>query len=248
MSLGQQLPRRRTLPSVALRLARAAGPLGRWLIRLNRDLFLCDYVDRWQRSFTQNRWLGLQVEQLPFDLLLYQEIVFSTKPTLIVQTGVNYGGSAAFFASLLDIIGADEHSRYVGIDIKLSDEARSIHHPRVSLIEGDSADPAIVAQIRRLSEGHSVMVVLDSDHSARHVHRELEALAALVSPGCFLVVEDTHLNGHPSGPDGTPGPMEGLQAYLGANPSAEGHWALWREPILRNGITYHTWLCRKPEC
>ncbi|MGA1225115.1 MAG: CmcI family methyltransferase [Phycisphaerales bacterium] len=243
MNLIEKLPRRRLLPSRLLRLAKRSGPLGRWLLEIGHDLVHCDYCDRWESTFTRNRWLGLQVEQLPGDLLIYQEVVFDTKPTLIVQTGVNYGGSALFFASLLDIAVPDPDAAYVGIDIRLTREALSITHPRVTLLEGDSASPAIVEKLHRLAEGRKVMVILDSDHSALHVQRELEALASMVSRDCFLVVEDTHIHGRPT-PSADPGPTEGLAAYLKANPSVHHQWSLWTEPYSRHRASFHSWLRR----
>ena len=41
------------------------------------------------------------------------------------------------------------------------------------------------------------MVVLDSDHTGTTCSASSSSTAPLVSPGCYLVVEDTNVNGHP---------------------------------------------------
>jgi cephalosporin hydroxylase len=60
--------------------------------------------------------------------------------------------------------------------------------------------------------------MLDSDHAAPHVLRELNAWVPLLRRGDYLVVEDTIINGHPVRPDFGPGPMEAIIEYLAANP------------------------------
>jgi cephalosporin hydroxylase len=48
----------------------------------------------------QFEWLGIRVIKLAADLLTFQEIVWNTKPDLIIECGVARGGSLVFWASI----------------------------------------------------------------------------------------------------------------------------------------------------
>ena len=74
------------------------------------------------------------------------------------------------------------------------------------------------------------MVDLDADHRAHHVLEELRTYSPLVSPGCYLVVEDSFLGGRPVRPDAVPGPSEALDAWLAEDPPFEPD--RWRERYL----------------
>jgi GT2 family glycosyltransferase len=87
-------------------------------------------------------------------------------------------------------------------------------HPRVTLLEGSSTKPGIHAEIVRRCQGRRTMVILDSDHSESHVAAELRLYGPLVSPGCYLICEDTNVNGHPVYPEFGPGPYEAVQRFL----------------------------------
>ena len=63
------------------------------------------YYDQWKRTWHNTYWLGVPVQKNPLDLWIYQELLHSLKPDLIVECGTASGGSALFFASLCDLIG-----------------------------------------------------------------------------------------------------------------------------------------------
>jgi cephalosporin hydroxylase len=182
-------------------------------------------ADKYKYSYLST-WLGVPILQLPADILALQEVVWQTKPDVIIETGVARGGSVIFFASLLELIG---RGKVIGVDIDIRAHNRDTieNHPmakRITLIEGGSSDEAVVAKVRdTISNGVSVMVILDSDHSRDHVLSELRSYGPLVTPGCYLVVADTML-GHLDA-DQTPRnrskvwfkgnePLSALKAYL----------------------------------
>ena len=141
-------------------------------------------------------WMGRPVIQLPEDLLRLQELVHRVGPDVIVETGVAHGGSLVFHAGLCKQAG---RGRVIGVDIEIrphNREAIEAHplSPLIELVDGDSAAPEVVADVRsRVRPGETVLVILDSNHTREHVLAELEAYGPLVSPGSYLVAMDGHI-------------------------------------------------------
>ncbi|MEX6509185.1 CmcI family methyltransferase [Jiella sp. M17.18] len=163
-------------------------------------------------------WLGYETLKCPLDLWIYQELVISQKPDVIIETGTRFGGSARFFASLCEEIG---HGHVVTVDIDQSLSAIRPAHERITYLDGSSLDPDIRARIDAIVGDERCLIVLDSDHSCDHVLAELKSYAPLVQPGGYLIVEDTNVNGHPALPDFGPGPMEAVDAFLEENADFE---------------------------
>ena len=155
-------------------------------------------------------WLGVPTQKCPLDLWIYQELLHEQRPDLIVETGTAHGGSALYMACVCDQLGRGE---VVTVDI-YPIEGRP-RHDRVTYVTGSSTAPEVTAEVERLAEGRDrVLVILDSDHARDHVLEELRIYGGLVSPGSYLVVEDTNVNGHPVFREHGPGPMEALDVFL----------------------------------
>lgn len=154
-------------------------------------------LDQYDYSYLWT-WMGIPIIQLPADIMATQEVIWKTKPDIIIETGVARGGSVLFMASILEMMG---NGQVIGVDIDIRKHNReSIEaHPmskRVTLIEGGSVDESILKQVRaNIPDGARVMVVLDSDHSRDHVLEECRAYGPMVTKDCYMVVADT-LVGH----------------------------------------------------
>jgi cephalosporin hydroxylase len=156
----------------------------------------CQY--RYSYNF---HWLGVSIIQYPQDILATQEIIWRTRPDVIIETGIAHGGSLVFYASMLELLGGA--GRVIGVDVDIRAHNRRVieSHPmakRITMIEGSSTDAATVARVReQIGPASRVMVALDSNHTHEHVLRELELYSPFVTRGCYLIVFDTVVDDMP---------------------------------------------------
>lgn len=157
---------------------------------ISREWVRVGWNQKYQYSFS---WMGRPVIQLPEDMVRMQEVIFQIQPDVIIETGVAHGGSLIYYSSLCKAL---DKGRVVGIDIEIRPHNRAAieAHPlsdRITLIEGSSTAPEIVAQVRALVKpGETVLVILDSNHTYSHVADELEVYADMVTAGSYIVATD----------------------------------------------------------
>jgi cephalosporin hydroxylase len=185
-------------------------------------------------------WMGVPAQKCPLDLWVYQEILYELKPELIIETGTCFGGSALFFAHMCDLI---RNGKVITVDINRR-EGRPTH-PRLEYLTGSSIDPCIVSLLTgEARNAKTVLVVLDSDHSKDYVLREMRAYAQFVTPGSYMIVEDTDVNGHPIMPEHGPGPAEAVAEFLLSHPEFEVDTSREKFMLTQNPGGY---LKRKPK-
>lgn len=178
------------------------------------DQFNRLYYHSSQETWRGTHYRGVHVQMCPADLWAYQELLFEVRPELVIETGTAFGGSAYFLGDLCDTLG---QGQVLSIDIAGRDDRP--HHDRVTYLTGSSVAPDIVKRVTDLVPDHgAVMVILDSDHTAPHVLRELDAYAPLVTENSYAIVEDTNISGHPSLPSFPPGPMEAVEQFIPLHP------------------------------
>jgi cephalosporin hydroxylase len=181
-------------------------------------------------------WLGHELFKCPMDLWLYQELIMTNRPDVIIETGTYRGGSAHYLASICELVG---HGKVITIDVNAwADKARP-HHRRLSYICGSSTSPSVLATVRKMvGRSKKVLVILDSDHSMAHVLAELSLYQQFIPMGGFMIVEDTNVNGHPTFPSHGPGPWEAVDAFLANNPEFMADRSLERLLLTMNPRGY----------
>lgn len=170
---------------------------------------LWERVSFHQRLVYEPTWLGIPIIQLPSDIVMMQELLWKVRPDVVIETGVAHGGSLMLSASILELLG---QGRVIGVDIEIRkpNEIAIKNHPlskRITLIQGSSIDEKTVKAVQeQIKDGDRVLVILDSNHSYRHVLKEMELYSGLVCKGSYLVV------------------MDGVQEMLADNPTGKREW------------------------
>ncbi len=162
------------------------------LLATGQEFLLESLKQKYSYNF---HWMGLPLIQYPQDIVALQEIIWDTKPDLIIETGVARGGSMLLYASLLEMMQSNGIVIGIDVDIRKHNRKRIVDHSlshRIRLIENSSLEEQTIEEIKIYAEGKKrIMVTLDSNHTHQHVLEELNLYAPFVSDGCYLIVFDT---------------------------------------------------------
>jgi cephalosporin hydroxylase len=155
-------------------------------------------------------YFGVQTQKNPLDFWVYQELIHELRPTLIIEIGNNFGGSALALAHLLDLLG---NGRLIAVDInhdRIHDKGRA--HPRISLIEGDAC--SVFDQVASMVRSDDrILVIEDSSHTYENTLRVVSTYSGLLRTGEYFIVEDSICHhGLDVGPD--PGPFEAIEDFV----------------------------------
>lgn len=166
-------------------------------------------------------YAGPGTHKTPDDLARYETLIARVQPTVLVETGLYYGGSARWFAQRVPHV--------ISVEVNASSieeyhaDAYGLGPPAENglVICGNSHDvyPEVARHADLMAQDGPVMVVLDSDHDTETVYGEMTRYGALVTPGSYMVVEDGILASLPKGPrpqgnwfDGDP--LQAIERFL----------------------------------
>jgi cephalosporin hydroxylase len=127
---------------------------------------------------------NVPIIKCPIDYVLCQMLIWEIKPDLIIEIGTNRGGSALYFADLLDMIGHGEIHTIDLLDLVQDDQVKK--HQRIRFFRNGY-------QLYDLSNTigfHRIMVIEDGSHTYIDVLNALHKFSNTVSHGSYFIVED----------------------------------------------------------
>ena len=96
-------------------------------------------------------------------MIRIQEVIYTLKPDVIVETGVAHGGSLIYYASLCKLVGK---GKVVGVDIEIRPHNRVAIQEHdlssyITLIEGNSTEDKVLKEVAQIiDESEKVLVIL----------------------------------------------------------------------------------------
>lgn len=145
-----------------------------------------DQLDSIQRGTMAYEWKGVPCLKNPFDLALYQLLLWREKPRTIIEIGSNKGGSALWLADMTAALGLD--TRIISIDVVL---ATGVSHPRIEFRKGDGrklGETLSKAEMEALPR--PLLVIEDGSHDYDQALATLRFFDRQMLPGEYLVMED----------------------------------------------------------
>jgi cephalosporin hydroxylase len=157
----------------------------------------------WRRRIeqhTDDSYAGVPTSKFPEDLRVYEHLIWSTRADVVIEIGVQFGGSALWFRDRLQ--AAARYGRIaaplvIGVDVdtaparKALEKADPAYADSITLVEGDVGDPDTPRRVGAiLPPGARCLVVEDSAHTYEATISALRGFSDFVAVGGMFVVED----------------------------------------------------------
>ncbi len=170
-----------------------------------------------QRGTMNYSYKGIRTLKCPFDLSIYQDVIWNLKPATIIEFGTFKGGSALWLADMLQIYGLGD-TKLITLDMTVPE---NLNDARIEFRRCDVSDisPALpdefMAQLK-----HPILVIDDASHHARHVLNVMEFFHRHSIIGDYLIVEDGVLSLFMDDAPFEGGPLKAIHDFLKRYPSA----------------------------
>ena len=148
-----------------------------------------------------NTWMNEPILQTSDDILALQEIIYNTKPEVIIEVGVCWGGSILFYDQMAKVVNI---KKIIGVDTYIPGDLKKrifkkVDRKKVLLLHGLSTEERIINHIKKITKKYkNFMIHLDSDHTYQNVLKELNIYSKFLNKNDYLIVGDTIVNRIPT--------------------------------------------------
>lgn len=159
---------------------------------------------------------GLIMIKNPFDLVVYEEIIWELKPTVIIEIGNMNGGFSLWLSDHMRMTGID--GKIITIDLSSGGDT-NLHDFKsdkfISII-GNCNDIEVINKVKsHISKEDVVLVIEDSAHTLENTLSVLENYKNIVTVGSYLIIEDGICDLLELGIK--PGPMKAVEMWIDNN-------------------------------
>ncbi|MFZ0041181.1 MAG: CmcI family methyltransferase, partial [Solirubrobacteraceae bacterium] len=164
----------------------------------------------WRARIVQqfrDTYAGIPISKFPEDLRTYEQIIWERAPQVVIEVGVQHGGSTLWLRDRLSDLQryrSGPAPQVVGVDVDLGHARRNFSDlpgeatAGIALIEGDIAQPSVVEEVlSAVPRDAEVFVIEDAQHDAATTLAALRALAPLIRTNGYYMVEDTCVDYEP---------------------------------------------------
>ncbi len=199
------------------------------------------------RQHTQDSYVGIPISKFPEDLRVYEHLLWACGADVVIELGVQFGGSSLWFRDRLQALGryrAPSEKLVIAVDADLTParERLAVADPAyasdITLIEGSVTDPELPHRVAGAVPANArCMVIEDTAHTYDTTLAALRGFSRFVPVGGFFVVEDACVDVERLriADDWPRGVAPALQAWLREDP---GNFTVRRDLELY-GITCH---------
>lgn len=138
-----------------------------------------------QRGVMSTKYRGVGCLKSPFDMVLYLQLFSKQAPRTVFEIGTRFGGSALWFADMMDNHGVP--GNVITVDIK-PPEGMADH--RIKFLGGDAKELGGALDGELLQSPHPWLVVEDSSHMYPESAAVLDFFHPHLTSGDYIVVED----------------------------------------------------------
>jgi cephalosporin hydroxylase len=149
---------------------------------------------------THDSYAGVPLSKFPEDLRVYEHLLWSARPNVVIELGTHLGASALWFRDRLRTLceyRLVSDVRVITIDVEAErarsylDAADPSWAQQIALVSGDVCDRALPERVAALlPEAARCLVVEDSAHVYATTIAALTGFARFVPVDGFFVVED----------------------------------------------------------